>query len=82
MNEETVQPERAASREEEGRDHGFYRKGFRDGQAKVREAECKSWLEGHISACKSCQTKPLWCKIATDKEAELAELEKARAIIK
>ncbi len=34
MNEETVQPERAASQEEENRDHDIYRKGLRDGQRK------------------------------------------------
>ena len=35
---ETARPEaeRAASREEENRDHRFYRKGFGDGQAKAR----------------------------------------------
>ena len=55
------------------------REGSRALEALLREAELKSWLEGHISGCNSCRSKRLWCEIAKEKEAELAELEKARA---
>ena len=59
---ETARPEaeRAASREEENRDHRFYRKGFGDGQAKARAEVLAACINATCVLCRTEKPYLMW----------------------